>query len=79
MTSSLGAAVAAYRLPSRLELPGTPLDDGCFDALVEECVSQRVLGLLWAAVLRRGLPDDRRAARPARNVSGELGRACSAC
>ena len=44
-------AVAAHRLPSRLELPGEPLDDESFAAVLDECVSHRVLGLLWSAVL----------------------------
>lgn len=55
-TEDLLASVTAYGLPTRLRLPDEVLDDGQFDALVAESRSQRVLGMLAAAVAEGAFP-----------------------
>ncbi len=48
--TSYAPAVAAYGVPTRLSIPDGPLAAEAFDALLAECVSNRVLGLLGSAV-----------------------------
>jgi len=54
--NGVASAVAAYGVPSRLELPREELGDAAFAQVLAECVSNRLLGLLGSAVGAGGFP-----------------------